>query len=64
MSYGKPFWVYEREASLREMYHQSELGRLQHRIRELEKKNSDLTKKIEKMESAFLIAIDLLMKKS
>jgi len=36
--------------------------RLQDRIKELEKENSDLKNKIAKMENAFFMALDLLLK--
>ena len=60
---GKPFWVSEREAALRESSYMSRENELQDRIKQLEKENSDLNKKIAKMENGFLIAIELLMKK-
>ena len=62
MSRGAPHWVYKREQSLRDSAHMSYEGELQDRITELEKENSDLKKKIAKLESAFLTAVDLLMK--
>lgn len=43
------------------MSHRSETDKLQHRIKELEEENSDLKKKVAKMENAFLTAVDLLM---
>ena len=62
MSRGAPHWVYKREQALRDASHMDYERRLQDRIKELEKENSDLKKKIAKMENAFLIAMDLLMK--
>lgn len=58
---SKPFWVSEREKTLMSMSHRSETDKLQHRIKELEEENSDLKKKVAKMENAFLTAVDLLM---
>lgn len=43
------------------MFHRNYERKLQDRIRRLEKENSDLNK-IAKLEKAFLIAMDLLMK--
>lgn len=63
MSYGKPSWVYEREASLREMHRQSEVSRLQHRIKQLEEENSDLKKKVAEMENVVMVAMGLLLEK-
>lgn len=44
------------------MSHRNYERKLQDRIRRLEKENSDLKNKIAKLEKAFLIAMDLLMK--
>ena len=63
MSYGAPHWVHEREQALRDTAHADYERKLQDRISELEKENAELKKKIAKMENAFLIAMDLLMKK-
>ena len=62
MGYGKPSWVYEREQAYSDMAHMDSERRLQDRIGELEKENAELKKKIAKMENAFLIAMDLLIK--
>ena len=63
MSRGAPHWVYKREQALRNAGHMDYERKLQDRIRELEKENSELKEKIAKMENAFLTAMDLLMKK-
>jgi len=63
LSYGAPHWVYEREQALRDTAHADYERKLQDRISELEKENAELKKRIAKMENAFLIAMDLLMKK-
>jgi hypothetical protein len=63
MSRGAPHWVYKRDQALRDSAHMSYERKLQDRITELEKENSDLKKKIAKMENAFLTAVDLLAKK-
>ena len=57
-----PFWVYERRQAISEMSHRNYEGQLQDKIRQLEKENSDLKDKVEKLENAFFIAMDLLMK--
>ena len=63
MSRGAPHWVYKREQAYRNMAHMDSERRLQDRIRQLEKENADLKKKIAKMENGFLIAMELLMKR-
>ena len=57
-----PFWVYEQRQATSDMVHRDRERKLEDRIAQLEKENSDLKKKIAKMENAFLIAMDLLMK--
>jgi len=63
MSYGAPHWVYEQKQAASDRAHTDYEKKLQERISELEKENAELKKKIAKMENAFLIAMDLLMKK-
>lgn len=63
MNYGKPSWVYEQEATLREISHRDETSRLRHRIEQLERENSDLKEEIAKMENTILVALDLLTKR-
>lgn len=62
MSSRVPYWVHKREQALSNMAHMDYERKLQDKIRELEKENSDLKKRIAKMENAFLTAMDLLMK--
>lgn len=63
MSSGAPPWVYKRDQALRDIGHMDYERKLQDRITQLEKENSDLKEKIAKMENAFLTAMDLLTKK-
>lgn len=63
MSRGAPHWVHKRDQALRDSAHMNYERKLQDRIKELEKENSELKKKIAKMENAFLIALGLLTKK-
>ena len=63
MSSGAPSWVYKREQALRDISHRNYERQLQDKIKQLEKENSDLKKKITKMENGFLIAMELLLKK-
>ena len=62
MSSRVPYWVGKRDQALSNMAHMDYERRLQDRIRELEKENSDLKKKIAKMENVFFIALGLLLK--
>ena len=62
MSRGAPHWVYKRDQALRDMAHADSERRLQDRIRQLERENSELKKKIAEMEDAFLKAVELLTK--
>jgi len=57
-----PFWVYEQREAISEMSHRNYERQLQDRIRQLEEENSDLKKKIAKMEKAFFLAMELLTK--
>ena len=58
-----PYWVGKRDQALRDSSHMDYERRLQDRIKQLEKENSDLKKKIAKMEDGFLKAMELLVKK-
>lgn len=62
MSRGAPHWVYKRDQALRDTTHMDYERRLQDRIKELEKENSDLRNKIAEMETAFFTSLDLLLK--
>lgn len=61
MSSRVPSWVYKREKALSNIAHMDYERKLQDRIRLLEKENSDLKKKIAKLENALLLAMDLLL---
>ena len=63
MSSRVPYWVGKRDQALSNMAHRNYERQLQDRIKQLEKENSDLKKKIAKMENGFLLAMELLMKK-
>lgn len=62
MTGGVPYWVGKRDQARSNIAHMDSERRLYDRIKELEEENSDLKKKIAKFESAFLTAMDLLMK--
>lgn len=57
-----PFWVYEQRQAISDMSHRNYESQLQDRIEQLEKENSELKEKVEKMENALLTALDLLLK--
>lgn len=63
MSSRVPYWVAKREQAYSDMAHMDSERRLRDRIKELEKENAELKKKIAKMENAILIALDLVTKK-
>ena len=63
MSSRVPYWVGKRDQALSNMAHRDYERRLQDRITELEKENSNLKKRIAKLENGFLLAMELLMKK-
>jgi len=59
---GAPSWVYKREIASREMHHSDETRNLRQRVEELEKENAELKSKLEKIENAILISLELLTK--
>lgn len=64
MSNKVPYWVGVRQGSARsDSIHRHYEIEFQNRIAELEKENSELKYKLEKVENAFFIVMDLLMKK-
>lgn len=64
MSNKVPYWVgLEQGRAHSDSVHSHVEFQLRERITELEKENSELKGKLAKMERAFFIAIDLLMKK-
>jgi hypothetical protein len=64
MSNRVPYWVGVQQGRAHsDSVHSRVDFQLRGRITELEKENSELKNKLNKMENAFLLAIDLLMKK-
>jgi cell division protein FtsB len=62
MGHGAPSWVYQQRQAISDASHDSTERRLQDRINELKKENADLKERIEKLQNAFLIAMDLALK--
>jgi len=62
MSSRVPSWVYKQQQAISDRDHRNYESQLQGRISQLEKENSELKQKIEKMENAFFVALDLLLK--
>ena len=62
MSSRVPYWAHKRDQAYRDMAHMDSERRLDDRINQLEKENSELKQKIAKFENAFFIAMDLLLK--